>query len=78
MKAAKEFKNNDCVGKTINYKRIEITRFKSAAFNFWKVSVFDTEMILTTYDQNFNKFKDAVQCFDELIDIQLEKLNYQF
>jgi hypothetical protein len=74
MKKSNEFKVNDCYSKTINYKRIEITKYSV----YWNVSVFDTERLLTTYNYNFPKFSQAKECFEQLIDIQLEKLNYQF
>lgn len=74
MKKANEFKINDCVSKTINCKRIEIVRYKG----YWNVSLFNMETVLTTYSHPFSKFKEAVECFYQLIDIQLEKLNFQF
>ena len=74
MKKANEFKVNDCVSKTVNYKRIEITKYSG----YWNVSVFNNETLLTTFNYNYVKFSEAKQCYEELIDMQLEKLNFQF
>ena len=74
MKKANEFKVNDVVSKTINYKEIEITKYNG----YWNCTVFDTERLVNSYNYNFKKFKDAKECFYQLIDIQLEKMNFQF
>ena len=45
--------------------------------NQYQVTCFDTERRETTYMQWFKTITQAQKCFDELIQIQAEKMNYQ-
>tara|TARA_R110000868_G_scaffold125258_2_gene330945 strand:- start:1458 stop:1661 length:204 start_codon:yes stop_codon:yes gene_type:complete len=57
----------------INYKEIAMCRYN----NQYQVTCFDTERRETTYMQWFKTITQAQKCFDELIQIQAEKMNYQ-
>jgi hypothetical protein len=60
---------------TINYKEIAISdRYRSK----YQVSVFDTERQKTTYRNYFKTLKEAEECFNQLVEIQQEKMCYQF
>jgi hypothetical protein len=60
---------------TINYKEIAISnRYRSK----YQVSVFDTERRKTTYRNYFKTIQEAEECFDRLVEIQQEKMCYQF
>jgi len=60
---------------TVNYKEITISdRYRSK----YQVSVFDTERQKTTYRNYFKTLSEAEGCFDELVEIQEEKMCYQF
>jgi hypothetical protein len=59
----------------INYKEIAISdRYRSK----YQVSVFDTERQKTTYRNYFKTLSEAEDCFDQLVEIQQEKMCYQF
>jgi len=59
----------------VNYKEIVISeKFKGK----YQVTVFDTERQSTTYRNSFKTLQDAENCFDELVEIQNEKMSYQF
>jgi hypothetical protein len=65
----------DLKSSTINYKEIVISdRYRSK----YQVSVFDTERQKTTYRNYFKTLREAEKCFDELVEIQQEKMCYQF
>lgn len=60
---------------TINYKEIVISeRYRSK----YQVSVFDTERQTTTYRNYFKTLPEAEECFIQLVEIQEQKMNYQF
>lgn len=60
---------------TINYKEIAISdRYRSK----YQVSVFDTERRKTTYRNYFKTIQEAEECFDQLVEVQQEKMCYQF
>ena len=59
----------------VNYKEIVISdKFKGK----YQVSCFDTERQSTTYRNYFKTLQQAEECFEELIEIQNEKMCYQF
>jgi len=65
----------DLKTKTVNYKEIAISdKYRSK----YQVSVFDTERQKTTYRNYFKTLSEAEGCFDELVEIQEEKMCYQF
>ena len=67
--------NTDLKKVTINYKEIVISdKYRSK----YQVSVFDTERQKTTYRNYFKTLAEAEECFDELVEIQEEKMCYQF
>ena len=67
--------NTDLKKSTINYKEIVISdKYRSK----YQVSVFDTERQKTTYRNYFKTLSEAEGCFDELVEIQEEKMCYQF
>jgi len=60
---------------TVNYKEITISeRYRSK----YQVSVFDTERQKTTYRNYFKTLEEAEECFNELVEIQEQKMCYQF
>ena len=60
---------------TVNYKEITISdRYRSK----YQVTCFDTERLKTTYRNYFKTLAEAEECFDELVEIQQEKMCYQF
>ena len=67
--------NTDLKKSTINYKEIAISgKYRSK----YQVSVFDTERQKTTYRNYFKTTQEAEDCFDQLVEIQQEKMCYQF
>ena len=61
--------------KKINYKEIVISeKYRSK----YQVSVFDTERQKTTYRNYFKTLAEAEECFNQLVEIQEQKMNYQF
>ena len=61
--------------KTVNYKEIVISdKYRSK----YQVSVFDTERQKTTYRNYFKTLAEAEECFNQLVEIQEQKMNYQF
>ena len=67
--------NTDLKKVTINYKEIVISdKYRGK----YQVSVFDTERQKTTYRNYFKTLAEAEECFDELVEIQQEKMCYQF
>lgn len=58
----------------INNKEIVI--FKQCGY--FKVSCFDIDRQKTTYLNPFETYKGAHECFNELIQIQYDKMQYQF
>ena len=65
----------DLKTKTINYKEIVISdKYRSK----YQVSVFDTERQKTTYRNYFKTLAEAEKCFNQLVEIQEQKMNYQF
>jgi len=65
----------DLKTKTVNYKEIVISdKYRSK----YQVSVFDTERQKTTYRNYFKTLAEAEECFNQLVEIQQEKMNYQF
>jgi len=60
--------------KKINYKEITIDGYSGK----YLVSCFDTERLKTTYSYYFKKLSEAKKCFWDLVEIQEEKMNYQF
>ena len=61
--------------KTVNYKEIVISdKYRSK----YQVSVFDTERQTTTYRNYFKTLAEAEECFNQLVEIQEQKMNYQF
>jgi hypothetical protein len=68
-------KNTDLKTSTINYKEITISdRYRSK----YQVSVFNTERQKTTYRNYFKTLSEAEECFNQLLEIQQEKMCYQF
>ena len=60
---------------TVNYKEITISdRYRSK----YQVTCFDTERLKTTYRNYFKTLAEAEECFYELVEIQEEKMRYQF
>lgn len=60
---------------TVNYKEIVISeKYRSK----YQVSVFDTERQKTTYRNYFKTLAEAEECFNQLVEIQEQKMNYQF
>ena len=60
---------------TVNYKEIVISdKYRSK----YQVSCFDTERQKTTYRNYFKKLAEAEECFNELVEIQEQKMCYQF
>lgn len=60
---------------TVNYKEIVISdKYRSK----YQVSVFDTERQKTTYRNYFKTLAEAEECFSQLVEIQEQKMNYQF
>lgn len=65
----------DLKTKTVNYKEIVISdKYRSK----YQVSCFDTERQKTTYRNYFKTLTEAEECFNELVEIQEQKMNYQF
>ena len=65
----------DLKTKKINYKEIVISeKYRSK----YQVSVFDTERQKTTYRNYFKTLAEAEECFNQLVEIQEQKMNYQF
>ena len=65
----------DLKTKTVNYKEIIISdKYRSK----YQVSVFDTERQKTTYRNYFKTLAEAEECFNQLVEIQEQKMNYQF
>ena len=65
----------DLKTKTINYKEIVISdKYRSK----YQVSCFDTERQKTTYRNYFKTLAEAEECFNELVEIQQQKMNHQF
>ena len=61
--------------KTINYKEIVISdKYR----NKYQVTVFDTERQKTTYRNYFKTLPEAEECFNNLVEIQEEKMCHQF
>jgi hypothetical protein len=65
----------DLKKQTVNYKEIVISEKFIGQF---QVSCFDTERQKTTYRNYFKTFEEAEECFYELVEIQEEKMCYQF
>jgi predicted choloylglycine hydrolase len=66
---------NDLKTITVNYKEIVISdKYRSK----YQVSVFDTERQKTTYRNYFKTLPEAEECFNELVEIQEQKMCYQF
>ena len=66
---------NDLKTITVNYKEIVISdKYRSK----YQVSCFDTERQKTTYRNYFKTLEEAEECFNELVEIQEQKMNYQF
>jgi len=61
--------------KTVNYKEIVISE---KFIGQYQVSCFDTERQKTTYRNYFKTLPKAEECFNELVEIQEEKMCYQF
>lgn len=60
---------------TVNYKEIVISdKYRSK----YQVSCFDTERQKTTYRNYFKTLVEAEECFNQLVEIQEQKMNYQF
>ena len=59
---------------TVNYKEITIDGYTGK----YLVSCFDTERRQTTFSYTYKTIKQANECFQKLIEIQQEKLHYQF
>ena len=65
----------DLKTKKINYKEIVISeKYRSK----YQVSVFDTERQKTTYRNYFKTLAEAEECFNQLVEIQEQKMCYQF
>ena len=65
----------DLKTKTINYKEIVISdKYRSK----YQVSCFDTERLKTTYRNYFKTLAEAEECFNQLVEIQEQKMCYQF
>lgn len=65
----------DLKTKTVNYKEIAISeKYRSK----YQVSVFDTERQKTTYRNYFKTLAEAEECFNKLVEIQEQKMCYQF
>ena len=65
----------DLKTKTVNYKEIAISdKYRSK----YQVSVFDTERQKTTYRNYFKTLEEAEECFNQLVEIQEQKMCYQF
>jgi len=65
----------DLKTKTVNYKEIVISdKYRSK----YQVSVFDTERQKTTYRNYFKTLAEAEECFNQLVEIQEQKMNHQF
>jgi len=65
----------DLKTKTVNYKEIVISeKYRSK----YQVSCFDTERQKTTYRNYFKTLAEAEKCFEELVEIQEQKMCYQF
>ncbi len=65
----------DLKTKTVNYKEIVISeKYRSK----YQVSIFDTERQKTTYRNYFKTLAEAEECFNQLVEIQEQKMNYQF
>jgi len=60
---------------TVNYKEISISEKHKGKY---QVSCFDTERQKTTYRNYFKTLSEAEECFNELVEIQNEKMSYQF
>jgi len=60
--------------KKINYKEITLDGYSGK----YHVSCFDTERRKTTYSYIFKTMKEAKDCFEQLVEIQEEKITYQF
>lgn len=59
----------------VNYKEIVISdKYRSK----YQVSCFDTERQKTTYRNYFKTLSEAEECFNELVEIQEQKMCYQF
>ncbi len=60
---------------TVNYKEIVISeKYRSK----YQVSIFDTERQKTTYRNYFKTLAEAEECFNQLVEIQEQKMNHQF
>ncbi len=60
---------------TVNYKEIVISdKYRSK----YQVTCFDTERQKTTYRNYFKTLAEAEECFNELVEIQEQKMNHQF
>ena len=60
---------------TVNYKEIVISdKYRSK----YQVTCFDTERQKTTYRNYFKTLAEAEECFNQLVEIQEQKMNHQF
>ena len=65
----------DLKSKTINYKEIVISE---KFIGQYQVTCFDVERQKTTYNNCFKTLSEAEECFNDLVEIQEEKMCHQF
>ena len=59
---------------TVNYKEITIDGYSGK----YLVSCFDTERRETKFSYYYKTLKEAKECFNDLVNVQIEKMTYQF